>query len=308
MDRREFLKKSAQTGLLAGVSLTIPGVYGKYFAKSSIPLISPYDLVAIKGGEPEAMFDQAIKQFGGMSSFIKKNQNVCLKPNIGWDVSPERAGDTNPKLVKHVIEHCFAAGAKQVSVFDHTCDDWKRCYANSGIEKAVKDAGGQLVPGNSENYYHDVNIKPAKNMKNAKIHEVLFDSDVFINMPILKHHGSTRLTITMKNLMGIVWDRRFMHSNDLQQCIADIASFRKPDLNIVDAYYVMKQNGPRGVSTDDLTLMKSQIISTDMVAADAAAAKLFGIDPEEIQYIKIADSMGIGKKDLNSLKIKRMIM
>jgi uncharacterized protein (DUF362 family) len=308
MDRREFLKKSAQTGLLAGVSLTIPGVYGKYFAKSSIPLISPYDLVAIKGGEPEAMFDQAIKQFGGMSSFIKKNQKVCLKPNIGWDVSPERAGDTNPKLVKRVIEHCFAAGAKQVSVFDHTCDDWKRSYANSGIEKAIKDAGGQLVPGNTENYFHDVNIKNAKNMKNAKIHEVLLDSDVFINMPILKHHGSTRLTITMKNLMGIVWDRRFMHSNDLQQCIADIASYRKPDLNIVDAYYVMKQNGPRGVSTDDLTLMKSQIISTDMVAADAAAAKLFGIDPEEIQYIKIADSMGIGKKDLNSLKIKRMIM
>ena len=145
-------------------------------------------------------------------------------------------------------------------------------------------------------------------MKNAKIHEVLLDSDVFINMPILKHHGSTRLTITMKNLMGIVWDRKFMHSNNLHQCIADAASFRKPDLNIVDAYYVMKQNGPRGVSTDDLTLMKSQIISTDMVAADAAAAKLFGIDPEEIQYIKIADSMGIGKKDLNSLKIKRMIM
>jgi uncharacterized protein (DUF362 family) len=308
MDRREFLKKSVQTGLLAGVSLSIPGVYGKYLAKSSKLMISPYDLIAIKGGEPEAMFDQAIKQFGGMGSFVKKNQKVCLKPNIGWDVSPERAGNTNPKLVKRVIEHCFNAGAKQVSVFDHTCDDWKRCYANSGIEKAVKDAGGQIVPGNSENYFHEVNIKTAKNMKNPKIHEVLMDSDVFINMPILKNHNSTKLTISMKNLMGIVWDRRFEHSNDLHQCIADGASFRKPDLNIVDAYYILKQNGPRGVSADDVSLMKSQIISTDIVAADAAAAKLFGMNPDEIQYINIANAMGLGKKDLNSLKIKRMIM
>jgi len=308
MDRREFLKKSVQTGLLAGATLTVPGIYGKYFAMSSKLMVNPYDLVAIKGGEPEAMFDQAIKQFGGMGSFVKKNQKVCLKPNIGWDVTPERAGNTNPKLVKRVIEHCFAAGAKQVSVFDHTCDNWKRCYTNSGIEKAVNDAGGQIVPGNSENYFHDVNIKSAKNMKNAKIHEVLMDSDIFINMPILKNHNSTKLTITMKNLMGIVWDRGFLHSNNLHQCIADGASYRKPDLNIVDAYYILKQNGPRGVSADDVTLMKSQIISTDMVAADAAAAKLFGINPEEISYIKIADSMGIGKMDLNSLKIKRMIL
>jgi uncharacterized protein (DUF362 family) len=308
MDRREFLKKSVQTGLLAGATLTVPGIYGKYFAMSSKLMVSPYDLVAIKGGEPEAMFDQAIKQFGGMGSFVKKNQKVCLKPNIGWDVTPERAGNTNPKLVKRVIEHCFAAGAKQVSVFDHTCDNWKKCYSTSGIEKAVNDSGGQIVPGNSENYFHDVNIKSAKNMKNAKIHEVLMDSDVFINMPILKNHGSTKLTITMKNLMGIVWDRGFLHSNNLHQCIADGASYRKPDLNIVDAYYILKQNGPRGVSADDVALMKSQIISTDMVAADAAAAKLFGIDPAEISYIKIADSMGIGKMDLNSLKIKRMIL
>ena len=308
MDRREFLKKSVQTGLLAGVSLSIPGVYGKYLAKTSKLAVNPYDLIAIKGGEPDAMFDEAIKQFGGMSSFVKKNQKVCLKPNIGWDVTPERGANTHPKLVKRVIEHCFNAGAKQVSVFDHTCDDWKRCYANSGIEKAVKDAGGQLVPGNSENYFHDVSIKTAKNMKNAKIHEVLMDSDVLINMPILKNHESTKLTISMKNLMGTVWDRRFEHSNNLHQCIADGASFRKPDLNIVDAYYILKRNGPRGVSVEDVSLMKSQIISTDIVAADSAAAKLFGMNPDEIQYISIANAMGLGKKDLNSLKIKRMIL
>ena len=305
MDRRRFLK----TGLLAGASLTVPGIYGNYFAKSSRTSPSVYDLVAVKNGEPEVMFDKGIEQLGGMKAFVKKNQKVLIKPNIGWDVIPERAGNTHPKLVKRIIEHCYEAGAKEVYVFDHTCDDWRRSYANSGIEKAVKDAGGKIVSGDSESYYQSVSLDGAKVLTKAKIHELVLDSDVFINVPILKSHSSTRLTVTMKNMMGVVWDRGYWHRNDLHQCIADCATFKKkPTLNIVDAYYVMKQNGPRGVSLNDVALMKSQIISTDMVAADAAAAKLFGVEPDSISYIKIADSMGVGKKDLNSLNIKRIIL
>lgn len=308
MNRRDFFRKGVQAGLLTGAAITFPGIYGNYFAKSSRTIASAYDLVAIKGGEPETMFDEAIKTLGGMKAFVKKNQKVCLKPNIGWDVTPERGGNTNPKLVKRVIEHCFEAGAKEVYVFDHTCDDWKRSYANSGIEKAVKDAGGKIVSAETENYYQDVKVNSGKILTQAKIHEVLLDSDVFINIPILKNHSSTRMTASMKNLMGIVWDRRFWHGNDLHQCIADCATYRKPDLNIVDAYYVMKKNGPRGVSVNDVVTMKSQLISTNMVIADAAGAKLFGVEPDEIPYIKIADAMGVGKKDLSSLNIKRIIL
>ena len=139
------------------------------------------------------------------------------------------------------------------------------------------------------------------------VHELILSSDVFINVPVLKEHGSAGLTICMKNLMGAVWDRGFWHRNNLHQCIAEFPSFRKPDLNIVDAYFVMKRNGPRGVSKEDLIEMKSQIISSDIVAADAAAAKLFGINPDNISYIKIADQMKIGIKDLSKLSIKRII-
>ncbi|PKL81975.1 MAG: tat (twin-arginine translocation) pathway signal sequence [Ignavibacteriae bacterium HGW-Ignavibacteriae-3] len=305
MDRRDFLK----TGLLAGASFAVPGIYGSYFAKSSKVFVSNYDLVAIKNGEPEVMFDKGIEQLGGMKSFVKKNQKVLVKPNIGWDVIPERGGNTNPKLVKRIIEHCFDAGAKEVYVFDHTCDDWRRSYASSGIERAVKDAGGKIVSGDTENYYQDVTITGAKVLTKEKVHELVLESDVFINVPILKSHSSTRLTVSMKNLMGVVWDRGYWHRNNLHQCIADYGMFKKkPTLNVVDAYYVMKQNGPRGVSLNDIALMKSQIISSDMVSADAAAAKLFGLEPDTVSYIKIADSMGLGKKDLSSLNIKRLIL
>jgi uncharacterized protein (DUF362 family) len=306
MDRRNFLKTA---GVLTGSAVVTPGIYGKLFARSSRYINENFDLVAIKGGEPDTMFDEAIKQLGGMKAFIKKNQKVVIKPNIGWDVIPELGANTNPKLISRVIQHCYDAGAKEVYVFDHTCDDWRRCYTNSGIEKAVKDAKGTMVPGNSESYYQEVTIKNGKKLTKDKVHELIMSSDVFINMPVLKHHSSTRMTINMKNLMGVVWDRGYWHRNNLHQCIADFATYeRKPHLNIVDAYNVMMKNGPRGVSKADVVVMKSQILSTDMVAADSAAAKMFGAEPETVPYIKYANEMGVGKMDLNSLKIKRIIL
>ena len=304
MNRRNFIKKSFQAGFIAGSALSI-GSYSNLFSGKS--QTDNYDLVAIKGKEPDTMFDEAIKYLGGMESFVKKGQSVVIKPNIGWDSSPERAADTNPLLINRIIKHCYEAGAKDVFVFDHTCDNWLRCYSNSGIERAVKDAGGKMVPANNESYYQEVKIKKGKNLNQAFVHELILSSDVFINVPVLKEHGSAGLTICMKNLMGVVWDRGYWHRNNLHQCIAEFPLFRKPDLNIIDAYYVMKRNGPRGVSKDDLVEMKSQIISTDIVAADAAATKLFGMNPENISYIKIADQMKIGIKDLTKLSIKRII-
>ncbi|MCJ7552474.1 MAG: DUF362 domain-containing protein [Ignavibacteriaceae bacterium] len=306
MKRRDFISKSVKAGLLAGSALSL-GNYSKLFAYNSFIPPDSYDLAAIRGGEPDAMFDEAIKALGGMNRFVKKGQTVVVKPNIGWDVSPERAGNTNPLLVNRIIKHCFEAGAKDVYVFDNTCDNWRRTYTNSGIEKAAKDAKAKIVSGATENYYQKITVKQGKKLKEAKVHELILSSDVFINVPILKHHGSADLTIAMKNLMGIVWDRGYWHRNDLHQCIADFTSFRKPDLNVVDAYYVMKRNGPRGVSKADVVTMKSQIVSTDIVAADTAAAKLFGKEPENIDHIRIANEMKLGSIDLDKLNIYRKI-
>jgi uncharacterized protein (DUF362 family) len=301
MDRRTFFKKGIGASAAVGSYLTFGG-YKELFAYPP----SAYDLVAVKGAEPDIMFDRGIEAFGGMKAFVKKGQKVVVKPNIGWDVSPERAGNTNPKLVSRIISHCLNAGAKEVYVVDHTCDEWTRCYKNSGIEKAVKDAGGKIAPGGSESYYNYVAIPKGKSLKKTKEHELILNADVFINVPILKSHSGTSLTIAMKNLMGNVWDRRYWHGTDLHQCIADFASYRKPDLNIVDAYAVMKSNGPRGVSVEVVVMVKAQLMSTDIVAVDAAAAKLFGMKPEDVDYIQIASDMKVGRMDLEKMNIKRI--
>jgi uncharacterized protein (DUF362 family) len=307
MKRREFLRKSVGAGFVAGSVLSFTG-YNTLFGAGLKEKQSPYDLVAVRGGEPETMFDRAMDAMGGMKAFVRSGQSVLVKPNIGWDVIPERGANTNPGLVKRVIEHCLQAGAREVLVFDNTCDNWRRSYQNSGIEAAVNAAGGRMRPGNDASLYKNVTIPGGRQLKEARIHELVLSADVFINIPVLKHHGGAQISISMKNLMGIVWDRQWWHRNDLQQCIADFGTYRKPDLNVVDAYRVMMQNGPRGISEDDIVMMKSLILSRDMVAADTAAARLFGATPAQIGHIRLADEMGVGTMDLESLSIHRIVV
>ncbi|MGB2958917.1 MAG: DUF362 domain-containing protein [Bacteroidota bacterium] len=306
MNRRAFFKSGLSASALTGSCL----FFGKYHGALSAPAFLseslPYDLVAVRGGEADLMFDRGIEALGGMKMFVRKGQTVAVKPNIGWDVTPERAGNTNPGLVQRIIEHCYDAGARQVYVFDHTCDNWQGCYSRSGIERAAKDAGAKVVPGDSESYYQSVSVPGGRSLSEAKEHEIILAADVFVNVPVLKSHSGTRLTIAMKNLMGVVWDRGFWHSNDLHQCIADFAAYRKPDLNIVDAFAVMKRNGPRGVSVKDVVTMKAQLISTDIVAVDTAATKLFGTEPEAVRYIHLAADRNVGRMDLENLKIKKI--
>lgn len=309
MDRRDFLKTLA----VAGAALTVQhseamDVLAQTFTNAGGGKV---DLVAVMGGEPEIMFRRAIAEMGGMKAFVKPGQKVVVKPNIGWDKVPALAGNTNPKLVAEIIRQCFAAGAKEVTVFDHTCDDWQKCYKNSGIEAAAKAAGAKVMPAHLESYYRTVPLPQGKKMKSAKVHEAILNSDVWINVPILKNHGGANLTISMKNHMGIVWDRGFFHQNDLQQCIADICTLQKKAvLNVVDAYRIMKTNGPRGRSASDVVLTKGLFISQDIVAVDTAAAKFFNqvrdMPLDTVGHLANGQALKIGTMDLDKLNIKRI--
>jgi uncharacterized protein (DUF362 family) len=308
MKRRDFIKKSVSASIALGASLSL-GSYTNILASTkSTKSNTNYDLVAVRNGEPGLMFEKGIESFGGIKNFVKSNYKVVIKPNIGWDAAPERAANTNPKLIAKIVKMCKDAGAREVYVFDHTCDDWRRTYKNSGIEKSVTDAGGKMVPANTESYYQAIEIKNGKRLKNDKIHELMLESDLVINVPVLKSHGSAKMTGAMKNLMGVNWDRGYWHRNDLHQCIADFSTACKPHLNVIDAYHMMFRNGPRGVSFNDVVVKKSLIISGDIVAADAAAAKIFGVDPADIPYIKIAHDMKIGSMDLESMRINRIVL
>ena len=308
MKRRDFLKTSAVAG--AALSLNFDGLQAA-LSSNTVAVEKAPDLVAVMGGEPAAMLDKALEALGGIGKFVKKGQKVVIKPNIGWDRAPEMAGNTNPELVAALVKKCLGAGAQKVTVFDHTCDNWQKCYETSGISEAVKKAGGIMMPGNDEKYYKEVAIPGGVTLKNAKIHESLIEADVWINVPVLKNHGGAKLTCAMKNYMGIVWDRRYFHSNDLQQCIADICTWnKKPVLNIVDAYRIMHKNVPQVKSLSDVAQLKTLIASTNIVATDTAALRFFNqvekLDISAVGHIGKGEALKLGTSNLDKLTIKRI--
>ncbi|MDD4992912.1 MAG: DUF362 domain-containing protein [Paludibacter sp.] len=310
MKRRDFFKSAALAGLAAAFS---PKAFGVTSTSKSLAVQSEPDMVAVMGGEPAAMLTRALKELGGIGHYVKKGNKVVIKPNIGWDRKPELAANTNPELIGTLVRLCKSAGASEVIVFDHTCHDWIKSYANSGIQAAVTAAGGKMVPGNDESYYREVDLPRGMNLKKAKIHQAILDCDVWFNVPVLKHHGGAKNSISMKNLMGIVWDRGVFHRNDLHQCIADTATYHKsPALNIVDAYRIMKSNGPQGKSESDVVMLKSLIISPDFVAADTASMKLFSqvqpTDISDVRHIALAEKLKVGTQNIEKLNVKRIKM
>ena len=306
MKRKEFLKAMVAAGASAAI-LDTDGL--KVFAEEAAS--GTPDLVAVLGGEPDVMFQKAITELGGMSKFVKKGQKVVIKPNIGWDKSPEMGANTNPILIAEMIRQSLEAGAAEVVVFDHTCDEWRACYKNSGIEDAVNSAGGKMMPADQETYYREVKLEAGKKLTTAKIHSAILDCDVWFNVPVLKTHGGTHMSIALKNYMGIVWDRRFFHGNDLQQCIADSATYvKRPALNVIDAYRVVKSNGPRGRSAADAVVMKGLFMSPNIVAADTAAVKfaerVTQKPLEVVTHIEKAQEHKLGTMDLTSLNVKQI--
>jgi uncharacterized protein (DUF362 family) len=312
MDRRDFLKTLAVSG--AAFTLKLNGGMD-IFAQSAqnTQTGKAIDLVAVMGGEPDAMFKKAIAEMGGINKFIKSGYKVVVKPNIGWDKIPSLAGNTNPKLIAEVVRQCLSTGAKEVVVFDHTCDDWIKCYKNSGIEEAAKSAGAKILPAHEESYYQTISLPQGKKLKTMKVHKAILECDAWINVPILKHHGGANMSIAMKNLMGIIWDRRIFHSSNLQQCIADMCTLsKKPVLNVVDAYRLMKTNGPRGKSEADVVLTKGLFLSQDMVAVDTAATKFFNqvreMPLDNVKYLENGQTLKIGTMDIDNLNVKRIKM
>lgn len=325
MKRREFLTNTflgsvaiaatPVTGSLTSVSAAEDSDSKQSTEPSKIP-----DLVAIQGGTAAEMFEKGIAEFGGMERFVKKGQKVILKPNIGWDRDVTFGANTDPELIATIIKHCFKAGAKEVYCFDHTCgNDWENRYKVSGIQDAVEKNGGKMVPGNTVNMFEEQEIPKGIKLKKALVHKLAINPDVFINIPVLKHHSGTKITAALKNYMGCIFDRGFWHSNNLPQCIADFATYQKTTLTILDAYRVMLEHGPRGKDPKFAPIAKYQVISTDMVACDtagtqifSAVAKQFGMGKpytiDEITYLALAEKLGVGTTDLKSLNIKKLTM
>lgn len=275
----------------------------KQFSEPSQPTIVNPDLVIARNGDPEDLVIRVINALGGMERFVKKGEKVIIKPNICTDYhSYEYAATTNPWVVGAIVKLCLAAGASRVQVMDFPFGGTaKSAYVKSGIQEQVERAGGEMLVM-PEFKFVDTPIPEGKDIKSWIIFEDILKADVVINVPIAKHHSLARLTLGMKNLMGVIQNRSGLHRN-LGQRLADLTSLIRPTLTIVDAVRILTANGPTGGNLDDVKKIDTVIASPDIVAADAYATTLFGLQPEDISYIVAGNKMGLGNMNLDQLKI-----
>ncbi len=292
MKRRDFIV-SAGAGL--GAAWLMPP---ELFAAAK----GKPDLAVVTGGKIHKRLRKAIDMIGGMSRFVKKDDVVVVKPNIGWDKAPKFAANTNPWVVAAVVKMCLEAGAKKVKVFDRPCQTAARCYASSGIEEAARNAGAE-VSHTVKSGFVKVQLPEAEVLKSWPLYKPALDADVLINIPVAKHHGYTGLSLGMKNLMGIMGgDRGKVHVN-IHRKLADTAKFVRPALTIIDAARILTDNGPQGGKTKDVTFKNTVIAGTALATVDAYGVTLFDQDPADQKWLKYGNELGLGEIDLSKVTI-----
>lgn len=296
--RRQFVK-----GSLAVFAAYYAGLRWPMQAVAAVP-----DLVIAQGGAAADLVKAAISALGGIERFVKPGQFVVIKPNFTWGNPPETASDTNPEVLGAVVALCKAAGAKRVLALDHVLNgNLTNCLERTGARQAVEAAGGEILglPVSGQNQrYTDAAISKGLFIKKAQVIREILEADVFINVPIAKNHGSSTLTMCLKNLMGTVMNRGAFHEGDLSQAIADINTLIKSHLIIMDATRILTSGGPDGPGKVE---KPGQIIaSVDPVAADSYGATLFRLTANDIGHIRRAKTAGLGETDLTKLLVQNV--
>ncbi|MEJ5310930.1 MAG: DUF362 domain-containing protein [Anaerolineae bacterium] len=309
--RRQFLQWA---GLLAAsAALLGPGCTAKPGSDADAgrptapaPTGDQAYLAVARGSDPATITERALAAIGGIERFVKSGNDVIIKPNICVNYNPpEFAATTNPTVVATLVKLCLGAGARRVRVMDMPFGGTpESAYAISGIEAAVKAAGGEMEVMNPAKFVKSA-IPQGKDIQEWEIYRDVLTTDVLINVPIAKHHSLARLSLGLKNLLGVISNPSKMHSN-LAQRIADLSSVVRPTLTIVDAVRILVANGPTGGSLNDVRQTDTVIASHDFVAADAWAATLFNLKGADIPFIKATAQMGLGTLDLDNVRIEEV--
>jgi uncharacterized protein (DUF362 family) len=300
INRREFIKQTGK-GALALSVLSAANI-SSLFAQKEIP-----HAVWVENGEPPDLLKAALNEYGGMNHFISRGDIVVVKPNIGWDRAPQYAADSNPDLVAEIIKACYNAGAKTVKVFDRTCNNPRRCYKNSQIEEKASAVDAEVTQIRDEKFVN-LAIKNGKMIKEWPIYKEYLEADKVINVPIAKHHSMSRLTLGLKNLMGVMGENRGSLHADFDIKINDIDSNILPTLTIMDAYRILTANGPVGGNLSQVRLTKTLIMSPCLVTTDYLTLDLFGVTVQEVGHIREAINRGLNKYDLKKLNLKKIVL
>jgi uncharacterized protein (DUF362 family) len=320
IDRREALKRVGGTGLvLAGAAALARLRWDRggfdLAARDGERQVRDFRLKGEEGeplqmaisrtvGEPAALTRAAIDALGGMKRFISRGDIVVVKPNIGWDRTPLHAANTNPQVVATVVQMAYEAGAKNVVVTDASCNDPNRCFQRSGIWQAAYAKGAEVIVP-SEHRFRSMRLK-GEVLDDWPVYTPLIQADKLINVPVAKHHNLAKYTGAMKNWYGSLGGRRNRLHQSIDISVADLATFMRPTLTVLDATRILLRNGPQGGNVDDTRVLNQVIASVDQVAIDAYGCTLIGQKRENIAYLKMGQERGLGTMAWETLRTREL--
>lgn len=308
LNRRDFFRTSA---VLAG-GMILPKFAGSQeaVAQKTVSSSATPDVVHVTGGAVEQAVAAALEPIGGIGAFVSEGQTVAITPNVGFPNPPDMATTTDPDVVRAVIALCKEAGAARVFVVDHPVRNTPLCFERSQLGRVADGFDGvQIVPLSSGSAWTTVDIRGGVSMTSMEIATVAQNADVLINVPITKSHGGTGVSFAMKNMMGLVKDRRFMHRNDIHQCIVDMCRVLNPDLVIIDALRALVTGGPGGpgrVEHPGAILAGTNQTTTDAYAVTIAEWYNRRSVGREIAHIKLANDAGMGVIERDEMNVQRI--
>ena len=304
INRREFLRRAG----VAAAFCSLPA-----FLEAGVAPEPQVSVSMAEGGSPGSNAEKAVAALGGMGAFVSRGDVVVIKPNIGWDRTPEQAANTHPDVVVALASMCLAAGAKAVRIFDRPCNESRRCYASSGIQEAVERFAKKNGVDDTLRIYHvedrkfvRTSIPNALVLKEWELYRDILDADKVINVPIAKHHSLSLVTLGLKNMMGVMGGNRGQAHFRLSECLVDVSRRVPSHLTVIDAGMVLVRNGPTGGNLADVEKFGAVFASSDIVAADAATVeKVFRRKGEDVPHIRKAMESGLGVASSSQIRLLR---
>jgi uncharacterized protein (DUF362 family) len=258
------------------------------------------DMAIVRGPDPAANVRRALEALGGMGRFVRRGERVVIKPNIGWNRLPEQAANTNPDVVAEVVRQVVAAGASKVWLTDVSVNTPEQCFVRSGIEKAAKQAGATVVRPDAT-AFREVNVS-GRLLPTGDVLYPFVEADRVINVPVVKQHGLSGATMSLKNWYGVLGGQRVKLHQNIHLSIIDLAAMVKPTLTVLDATRILLANGPTGGSLADVKQLDTVAAGTDEVALDAFGATLLGLNPNDVGFILEGMKAGLGTAQWHDLK------
>lgn len=299
MKRREFLR--------AGGAALAASLFPFNLTSSDVAKPVVWEVAGAPGDAVRRLF----ASLGGIQKFIKGDLSesaVLIKPNLCLPHPPGLATTTSPALVDALCAFLIAGGVGRIVIADHTLQQASR-FRNAEIVKVARRyPRTELILADKQDLFEPVEVD-GQALKKTETLKLLRSVDLMINVATAKHHSAARVSLAMKNLMGLIWNRSVFHTRlDLGQAIGDLALAVRPGLNIIDASRVLLTGGPTGPGP--VALENRLFASTDILALDSVVTSRYhfggrGLLPKQVPHLVAAFENGVGEIDLEKIDVKR---